>query len=184
MSSCPRIVSDTRFKLFARPGTPEWKGAKKIRAALCEVLGALGYGRCGPNKSSTNMVHYGKLGYKSFSMGCFLSLLHGSVPKTFSMGLSPWLLQWASPWTCPWGHIADHSCTWETCPHGVAMGPGDRPHGESHGDGPMVIARGSLVLANTCPGRMNSSEVCPRWKTKWTRHRTCKISLPRIFHEI
>ena len=42
------IESVSRTKLFAKPGTKEWKGAAKIREACGQVLADLGYGR---NKS-------------------------------------------------------------------------------------------------------------------------------------
>ena len=47
------IESVSRTKLFAKPGTKEWKGAAKIREACGQVLADLGYGR---NKS----LFYGK----------------------------------------------------------------------------------------------------------------------------
>ena len=47
------VESVSRTKLFARPGTAEWKGAAKIREACGQVLADLGYGK---NKS----LIYGK----------------------------------------------------------------------------------------------------------------------------
>jgi len=44
------LKTEARFKLFAKPGTAEWKGSKKIRGALCEVLGSMGYGRNMPRQ--------------------------------------------------------------------------------------------------------------------------------------
>ena len=73
------LKTEARFKLFAKPGKAEWKGSKKIRGALCEVLGSMGYGRNMPSPWPSPWDHpHGLSG-------------HELAPKSMVHRYEPWL---------------------------------------------------------------------------------------------